>query len=81
MPSGARQIQCRRLVLAGLCLNILSCAFPVAASVLPAGPVWVGWLDMVLAFAVTVLAFFCLRDVVPAGGTRRGSLAFTCIES
>jgi hypothetical protein len=45
-------------VLAGFWLIILSCAFPVAASVLPAGPTWVGWLDVVLASAVTALALF-----------------------
>jgi hypothetical protein len=56
--SGARQIQPRRLVLVGAWLMILSFAFPGAASVLPAGPVWVGWLDVVLAFAVTALALF-----------------------
>jgi len=52
--SCARQIQRRRLVLVGLWLIILSSAFPVAASVLPAGPTWVGWLGV--GFAVTVLA-------------------------
>jgi ABC-type transport system involved in multi-copper enzyme maturation permease subunit len=45
-------------VLVGLWLFFLTCVFPVTASVLPAGPVWVGWLDVVLAFAVTALALF-----------------------
>ena len=55
---GVRQIQSRRLVLVGVWLIILSSAFPVAASILPPGPIWVGWLDVVLAFAVTALALF-----------------------
>jgi hypothetical protein len=56
MRSVARQIQYRRLVLVGFWLFVLSCAFPIAASILATGPVWVGRLDVVLAFTVAALA-------------------------
>ena len=58
MLNGDRQKQLRQLVLVSLCLFLLSCLFPISASVLPVGrlPMWMGWLDGILAFAVTALA-------------------------
>jgi hypothetical protein len=81
MRSVARQIQYRRLVLVGFWLFVVSCAFPIAASVLGTGPVWVGRLDVVLAFTVAALARLFSPQHTGRSMTQRGSPAIRCIAS
>lgn len=59
-PINPPTLQNRPLVLFAFSLFILSTAFPVVASLIPAEtlPTWVGVLDVALAFAVVVIMFW-----------------------